>query len=127
MSRYNTENVESSSSDGQVSEDELAFDYIKSADFKTIWADGAIGGITPSGNIHVALYSERFAIPKREIFKVDWDSGELNEQNHDKTESRNAIVREMSCDLVLQPKVAKALAEWIFEYLHDLDAEGEEE
>jgi len=108
-----------------VEDDEIAFDYIKSSDFKMIWADGAVGGLTPSGNMHVAFYSERNAIPKREVFKIDNDAGEVGEQVDSKTISRNSIVREMSCDLVLQPKVAKALADWILEYLELIEETGE--
>ena len=29
----------------------VAFDYIKTNDFRTVWVDGAIGGLTPSGSL----------------------------------------------------------------------------
>jgi hypothetical protein len=46
-------------------EDEVVvFEYIKSQLFRVIHSDGAIGGITPTGNVHVAFYSDRAAIPK---------------------------------------------------------------
>ena len=42
---------------------EVAIDYIKSPDFRIVWADGVVGSATPNGLIHFALYAERPAIP----------------------------------------------------------------
>jgi hypothetical protein len=42
----------------------LPFHFRKSSLFRVIHADGAYGGISPNGNIHFALYNERFPIPK---------------------------------------------------------------
>ena len=49
---------------------EVAFDYIKTSDFRIIWADGAIGGPTARGYVHVALYAERPAIPRRQVLSL---------------------------------------------------------
>lgn len=43
---------------------QIRFNYIKSAQFRVIHADGAIGGVTPNGFIHMALFNERAAIPR---------------------------------------------------------------
>ena len=50
---------------GDAGGNRVAFDYIKGQHFRAIRADGAIGGITPSGSIHFALYSERHPIRSR--------------------------------------------------------------
>ena len=41
----------------------LKADYIKSNLFRVVVADGAFGGLTPRGNIHIDFWSERRAIP----------------------------------------------------------------
>ena len=46
-------------------EHEVAFDFIKSEYFRVIHADGALGGPTPQGLVHMAFYSERPPIPRR--------------------------------------------------------------
>ena len=89
-------------------DDELAFDYIKSSDFRAVFAEGAIGGVTPSGSVHFALYVERNAIPKRQIFEWDAETGTVGELR--RQDIRAAIVREMSCDVYLDPVTARELA-----------------
>ena len=92
--------------------DQVAFDYIKSAHFRVIHADGAIGTVTPSGYIHLAFFSERQAIPRRIVHKVAKD-GELGPQVDDATESRGSIVREMDIDVIFSVEVAEALKAWL--------------
>ena len=94
----------------------VAFDYIKSPDFRTVWADGAIGGVTPAGLIHFAVYSERPAIPRRQVFAVldDEAAGQrLGSEIIEKRISRDAIVREMPVDIVVSANVAESLAQWL--------------
>ena len=98
----------------------VAFDYIKSQQFRTIRADGAIGGITPSGMIHFALYSERHPIPRRLVHEVGAD-GELGPLIDSETIARDAIVREMEVDIFLTPPVAKSLYKWLGEKISDLE------
>lgn len=100
------------------STDEVAFDYIKSNDFKAVWADGAIGSITPHGIIHFALYAERLALPRRQVFKIEDGedgSGVLGREVLEKQISRRSIVREMTCDVFLSPETAEGLARWLLE------------
>ena len=55
---------------GDIKENEVAIDYLKSSDFRVIWADGGVGNVTPNGLVHVAFYAERHAIPRRQVFKL---------------------------------------------------------
>ena len=64
---------------GEGSQPMIAFDYIKGNFFRVIHADGVLGGSTPSGNIHMAFFSDRQPIPKREVYglKPDGSLGDL--------------------------------------------------
>ena len=95
----------------------VAFDYIKSTDFRTMIAEGVVGGITPQNKIHCAFYAERPAIAQRQVFNLEEsDSGyKLGSEVLDKQISRNSIIREMSCDLVMTPEVAESVANWLLE------------
>lgn len=95
--------------------DEVAFDYVKSPDFRVVWVDGVIGSPTPSGNIHISLYAERPAIPRRQVFKVDPTTSLLGAPLPERTIGRNSVVREMSFDLMLTPLVATSIAKWLTE------------
>ncbi len=105
------------------SEKEVAFDYIKSPDFRVVWADGAVGAITPHGIIHFALYAERLAIPRRQVFAIDEvgdGMGMLGEERTEKQISRGSIVREMGCDVFVTADVAESLAKWLLAQVAEL-------
>jgi hypothetical protein len=106
------------------SEKEIAFDYIKAPDFRVVWADGAIGSITPNGLIHFVLYAERQAIPRRQVFSIEAmedGTAKLGEERLDKQISRGSVVREMGCDVFLSPQAATNLANWLLEQVSDLE------
>lgn len=113
------------------SKNEVAFDYLKSNDFRTIWADGAIGAITPNGHIHFALFVERQAIPRRQVFtieQVDGKAGRLGSEVVEKQISRSSIVRELACDILLTPQSAENLALWLLSQVADfrkMEGEGQ--
>jgi len=102
--------------DKEPSDNEVAFDYVKSNDFRVVWADGAVGGVTSQGLVHFALYAERSAIPRRQVFSIemiDEKTGKLGKEILKKQISRGSIVREMSCDVFLTPQSAESLAHWL--------------
>ncbi len=97
---------------------EVAVDYIKAPDFRVVWADGVVGSLTPNGVIHFALYAERQAIPRRQVFKIEpvgESIGALGAEIVEKRISRGSIVREMACDVFLTPQVAESLAKWLLD------------
>jgi hypothetical protein len=104
------------------SENEVAFDYIKSHDFRVVWADGALGGITPNGFVHFALYAERPALPRRQVFSIEsagGSTGTLGSEVLEKQISRGSIVREMACDVFLSAQAAENLAKWLLERVEE--------
>lgn len=97
----------------------VAFDYIKSQQFRVIHVDGALGGITPNGHVHIALYSERPAIPKRQVNLLNAD-GSLGEDIPDETVTRASIVREVEADILLTADVTEALHRWLGDRIVEL-------
>jgi len=92
---------------------EIAFDYIKSNFFRVISVDGAFGGLGPSGrSLHMAVFSERRALPRRIVHSVSPD-GLLGEELRDRRETRSAIVRELEADLTMDLPAAVALHKWL--------------
>lgn len=110
------------------SEGEVAIDYIKANDFKVIWADGVIGGVTPNGHVHFSVYAERHAIPRRQVFKLNMEgqSGRLGQEVLSKQISRGSIVREMACDVMLSPQAAESLGKWLLERVSEVRAFSQE-
>jgi hypothetical protein len=90
---------------------EVKFDFIKSNFFRVIRADGAFGGIAPNGAIHMGIYSERSPLPKRVVHKLN--DNMLGAEITSRRETRDAFVREMEVDIVLELAQAIALRTWL--------------
>ena len=96
----------------------VKFDHIKSQYFRVIHADGAIGGVTPGGFIHFALYNERGPIPRQITHLIEPD-GALGERVFEETLVREAFVREMEVDVIMSVPVAENLQKWLIEKIKE--------
>ena len=102
---------------------EVAIDYVKSPDFRTVWADGLIGSMTPNGLLHFALYAERPAIPRRQVFSIAPladGMGQLGPEVLEKQISRGSIVREMSADILVTAQVAENIGNWLLKQAEEI-------
>ena len=95
----------------------IKFHYLKSPFFRTVHVDGMIGGLTPQGFLHVAVYNERPALPQISVHEVMSD-GTLSAGEQ---EGKDGIVREMDCDLVMTRGVATALRDWLNVQIDGMD------
>lgn len=84
--------------------------YIKSNLYRVIHADGAYGGVTSRGYLHLALYNERRAIPRITTVSVDADTHEPRETIK---ESRSGVVREIEIGALLDEQFLGELIEWL--------------
>ena len=90
----------------------INFDYIKSNQFRVVHADGVHGGVRPSGQgIQIAFFNERQPIPRRETY--NFDGMKLAGIKH--SEKRDAIVREVEVEVLLDLDAAISLHKWIEE------------
>jgi hypothetical protein len=90
---------------------EVAISYFKSNFFRVVHSDGAWGGISPQGNIHMAFYSERPAIPDVSRMVISRATSELIKP--EEYEATSKIVREMEVDVVLDLRTAIQLRTWL--------------
>lgn len=105
---------------GGAPPESITFHYLKTQNFRTIHADGVIGNITPAGYIHMAVYTERPAIPQEMIQKVNPD-GTLGEVIPEKTIVRDGIVREMDVDVLMSVAAAKSIKSWLEDKIKDIE------
>ena len=90
----------------------ISFDYIKSNQFRVIRVDGVHGGLAPKAHvIQMAFFSERRPIPKKETFQLK--EGKLGEQIA--KEQRDAIIREVEIEALMDLETAKAVSKWLEE------------
>ena len=97
---------------------QIAFHYVKSPRFRTVPGDGVVGGITPEGKIHFAVYSERAAIPQLVVHEIEPDGkvGKALDQV-----GKTGIVRDLEVDIVLDEPIAKLLRDWLTDRLNEVE------
>lgn len=98
----------------------VVFEYIKSPLFRVIHVDGAIGGLTPAGNLHIAFYNERSAIPRMMVHPMN-EYGTLGAPIPEQTVVRPGVIREMDVDIVMTPKAVDNLIQWLTDRKADLE------
>ena len=105
---------------GNVSKDqkEISFNYVKSNLFRVIHADGAWGGLSPRGDIHIAFYNERAAIPDFSKVTVSSDGQTIEAERFEAT---SELVREVEVDVIVDLATARALRVWLDSMIEALE------
>lgn len=90
----------------------IKFFHEKGNFFRVIHADGAIGGLTPTRDIFMSLYSQRIAIPKviEQHLSLEGQVGAEVSR-----EGKDGIFRELEVGVVLTPETARQIAEWLIQ------------
>lgn len=91
---------------------EIKFNYIKSNFFRVVHVDGAWGGITAQGKIHMTFYNERVPIPQQTIQPIT-PEGTLGNEDESRRITKQDFVRELEVDAVMDLEVAKVLVSWL--------------
>lgn len=98
---------------------QLEFDFIKSSQFRVIHVDGVWGGLGPRQFINMAVYAERNAIPQSISYDISdqnpSDGIRLEAATPDTKKARNAIIREVEANLVIDISTADGIATWLRE------------
>jgi hypothetical protein len=97
---------------------QIAFHYVKSSQFRVVHGDGIIGGITPQGLLHFAVYSERPAIPQVVVHDVDAE-GRIGKESQ--KVGREGVVRELEVDVIIGISMAKAIRDWLTDKLGEAE------
>jgi hypothetical protein len=103
-----------------VDQKNVVIEYIKSQLFRVVHADGAVGGVTPSGNLHIAFFSERPAIPRMMVHRRN-ENGTLGDLLPEQTVVRPGMIREMDVDIMIQPHAVGSLIKWLQERQVELE------
>ena len=94
-------------------EKRVRFDYIKSQYFRSVHVDGIFGGVVPNGkSIRMSIWNERWPIPKQTVHEMD-EKGIVKDEITEERISRDAIVREVEIDLVMDAECAKQMRDWL--------------
>ncbi|HNW15264.1 MAG TPA: hypothetical protein PK560_00315 [bacterium] len=95
----------------------LKFTYIKNSNFITHHVDGLHGGMTPRGHLVMNFFSERFPIPNTVTHKIA--DGVLGDELE--KESKDGIIREVVCGVVINLESAKSINEWLTARIKEME------
>lgn len=95
-----------------VSPNKIAFNYIKTPNYRTYHVDGVYGGTTPSGKVFAELFVERRATPQVVSNEINKD-GTLGKEIT--KEGKEGIVRQIEASLLMDIDTARSFAGWLIE------------
>lgn len=92
--------------------------FIQSNLCRTIRMDGAWGGLTPQGLIHMAIYNERWDGPTEGTVPIGPDGRNLAEIP-DEVEPR--VIREVEANIFMSLAAAVSLRDWLDRRITELE------
>jgi hypothetical protein len=103
---------------GAAPDKTATFQHRESKLFRVVNVDGAFGGLTPTGKVYAAIYSQLPPIPDAVV-------QEINEQGQLGAELQRlggkSIDRILEVGLVMDLNVAKAIRKWLDRKISDLE------
>jgi hypothetical protein len=103
-------------------EQSVKITYLKSPGFRTVHADGALGGETPDLNVFIAFWLQRGVIPDVTIHAVTPDGGVNPIPSEVTARSGGGIVREVDFGVVMTLDAAKSFHEWLGQKISAIEA-----
>ena len=94
--------------------DKVKFYYLKANEFRVVHMDGVVGGLSPTGDIYMSVFSQRPPIPQVTVQSVKED-GQLGEEIISERLIKDGIVREIEVGITFRPETAEIVIKWLQE------------
>jgi hypothetical protein len=94
--------------------DKVKFHYLKANDFRVVHMDGVFGGLSPTGDIFMSIFSQRPPIPQVTVQPLG-EKGELGEELLSERVVKDGVVREIEVGIAVRPEIAETLIKWLQE------------
>src|SRR5689334_19837680 len=95
----------------------IDFHFIKSAEYRSYHADGAVGSITPRGGVYISFYLERAPIPQKVTFELK-ETGQLGDEL--RVEGKEGVIRELEFGVAMDANTAENLKNWLAEVIANI-------
>ena len=105
----------------------IHFRFERSRYFRRIHCDGAWGTVTPDGSICMGVVSEALELP-REVVRELLPDGSAGKVVADDDDDLFVVRREIEAELILSPRAAANIMNWLRERLESIcesDGEGD--
>lgn len=96
-------------------------EFVRSNFYRVVHADGAFGGVTPNGQIRMAIYSEAQRFPHTQTY--DFTSRPPREigRNPEVGSGPALFTRELEVDIAMNLPVARAMHQWLGDKIHQVE------
>jgi hypothetical protein len=88
---------------------EIVANYIKTNSYRSYYADGIFGGLTPNGKVYAEFFIQRSVTPKTITYKVQ--DGILKDEVE--RTGKEGMVREIEAGVIMDIKTAKIFKDWL--------------
>jgi hypothetical protein len=97
---------------------QIAYKYEKHPDYRVIFANGAVGGATPRGDIKFDLFIEYLEVPETTVHSITPDGigPEI-----ERTPKAPPFTRQSQAGVIMNPGQAKSLAYWLMGQVENLE------
>jgi hypothetical protein len=94
----------------KASKKTLTISYRESPAYRNVHVSGAYGGLTPTGEIFMGVYSQRLHFPESSCVELPGNVGVAIEKDF---KVSSGLVRDMEVGLTMDIDTAKAVYEWL--------------
>lgn len=105
--------------------DEIKIKYKFNKDFNPKYANGAIGGVNPLGEIIVNFYLERRPIPLSTTLEIKGGLPTDKIKEQEPTDLNNSMIRYIDNGIILNYATAKEVHRWLGEQIKTLETLNE--
>ena len=102
----------------------IAYKYEKHPDYRIIFANGAVGGATPRGDIKFDLFIEYLEVPEKTVHSITPDG---MGPEIDRSPKNPPFTRQSQVGVIMSPGQAKSLAYWLMGQVETLGKKGKKE
>jgi len=92
--------------------------YIKTQAYRSYFADGFIGGLSPGGKLYIEFFLQRAVTPRSIEYAID-ERGLMGEEMG--REGKEGMVRQIESGLMLDIDVARALQSWLKQKIEEYE------
>jgi hypothetical protein len=101
----------------------IRFEYLRNPAFRIVHSDGVFGGLTPTGDIVISFYSERYPIPKVSVHELTPEGHAGKEITSERVDEGKNVVRELETGVHLTLGMAKMVATFLLEKVAQAEKE----
>ena len=89
---------------------EIQFKYVIPEQLPDCYTNGAFGGVTPRGEIHIHFYSERNPVPKEAVASIEKKDGSIKKIEEI---TGSDVIRLVQASLVMDVNTAVSIRNWL--------------